>query len=152
MHSLSILPDDRLIFLYMHDHLTVSEARQAFLEIIAHPGFDPAIPILVDIRRVSEVAADFKGVFMAVQTVKAEMRRFGPQSRFVVLAGDGMPYGMARMLQQVVEVVARLRIWVVASAEEASAILGMPVDELEVMCAAEAGRAADHLPDQLTAG
>ena len=136
MYKLTLNSECRLFALIMHGIIPVEEGRRAFLEIVAHPGFDPEIPIYVDIRAVTEVDADFPRVFMAVQAVKAEMRHFGDMSCMVILAGDGSAYGMARMLQQVVEAVARLRMRVVASMGEASALLGLSAEILETVSGA----------------
>ncbi|MFZ1468997.1 MAG: hypothetical protein WAT09_08445 [Paracoccaceae bacterium] len=117
----------------MSGRITVSDGRQAFLDLVAHPAFDPAIPFFVDIRAVTEVAADFKGVFSAVQAVRAEMGRFNAGSQFVVVTGEGTSFGMVRMVQQVVEVVARLRMRVVASVDEAAVLLGVSAADLDTL-------------------
>lgn len=126
-----------MFVLVMQDRMTADDGRLAFLGLVTHPEFEPTIPVLVDIRRVIEITADFKGVFMTVQALKAKMAALDCQTRFVVMTGEGASFGMARMLQQVVEVITQLRMTVVATSAEACAILGIPEPIMEAVVAGD---------------
>ena len=143
MHTLTLTADRRLFVLVMKGTVAVNEGRQAFLSILDHPGFEPMIPILVDIREIEEIVADFKGVFMAVQVLKSRMASLNRKSLFLVLAGDGASFGMARMLQQVVEVITELRMKVVATPAEACARLGCSETVLEGLVAGSCKKMPD---------
>ena len=133
MYSLDLCERNGIFVLIFQDRITVSDGRRAFLDVINHPGFDPMVPILADLRGVTDLAVDFPGMFMAVQAVLKHIRRFSAQSKTVLLTGNDMQYGTARMLQQVVEAVSQLRFTVVDSTDEAAAKLGLSVADLETL-------------------
>jgi len=121
--------------LVIWDRMTAEDGRQAFLTLVDHPEFDLTIPILVDVRQVTEITADFTGVFAVVQALKARMASFDRGTRFVVLTGGGVSFGMARMLQQVVDVITQLRMTVLATGAEACMVLDLAEAELEDLVA-----------------
>lgn len=135
MHSIHPLPDTGLILVQFAGRMTVADGRAAFLELMARPGFDPEVPILVDMLGVTDLVADFMSILLAVQGVRAQLGRFRPQSRVVALVGGETHYGMARIVEQVVETVSDLRIRVTLTVTEAAAHLGMTETEVSALLA-----------------
>ncbi|MGB4828672.1 MAG: hypothetical protein WBP18_15640 [Paracoccaceae bacterium] len=147
MYCLTLSSDPRIFILQFRDRMTVSEARQGFVDIVAHPEFDPAIPIFAVLRGVTELVADFPGIFGAVQAVRKQIKRFGPGSKCVILAGNEVHYGVARMLEQIVDAMSQLRIRVVARADEAAKALGLTVEALEALMQAAERALPEGPPD-----
>ena len=143
MFTLTLTTGRRLFVLSIRDRMTTEDGRQALLALLDHPEFEPTIQVLVDIRQVTEIAADFKSIFAVVQVLKTRMGRFDRGTRFVVMTGEGASFGMARMLQQVVDVITQLRMTVVATGAEACKVLDLTEEDLEDLVAGRRTELAD---------
>lgn len=126
MHDLSFIKESNLFVLRFHGTLTTAEGKAAFLEVVRHAEFNDAARLIMDTRGVTEARLDFAGLFAGVQSVLREIGRFGPSALGVVLVRGETHFGLARMLEQVVEALAHRHIRVVTSVEDAAAQLDMP--------------------------
>jgi hypothetical protein len=125
LYDLSFHPDHNLFLLRFSGRMTIAEGKAAFLDIMRHDGFHPDVRMLTDTRAVTEAVVDFAGIFAAVHSVLGLMSRFGPGARSVILVGNDTHFGMARMLEQVVDALARLQMRVVSSVAEGAAQVGL---------------------------
>jgi hypothetical protein len=130
MYVMTIRTDQRLVHFRFRDQLTVSEFRRAFLDFVESPQFDPAFLMLTDTREVDELIADFKSMFNAVQGLSRAFARFDREAKCVLLVKGDMHFGMARMLEQIVEVFSPIRIRAVQSVAEASAFSELSLEAL----------------------
>ena len=137
MYDLSFHPDHNLFLLRFSGRLTISEGKAAFLDIMRHDGFHPDVRMFTDTRAVTEAVVDFAGIFAAVQSVLGLMNRLGPEALSVILVGNDTHFGMARMLEQVVDALARLQMRVVSSVAEGAAQVGLSEATLEQILDAE---------------
>jgi hypothetical protein len=137
LYDLSFHPDHNLFLLRFSGRMTIAEGKAAFLDIMRHDGFHPDVRMLTDTRAVTEAVVDFAGIFAAVHSVLGLMSRFGPGARSVILVGNDTHFGMARMLEQVVDALARLQMRVVSSVAEGAAQVGLSEATLEQILDAE---------------
>jgi hypothetical protein len=131
MYALTIRPDRGVAVFRFHGVLTADGGRRAFQDYVTRADFSPDRPFLWDLRDVDELDVDFGRMFAAVQGMTAALRRFERDTPAVILVKDEMQYGMARMLEQIVDSASRIRISVVGSADEACAVLGLIPGDLD---------------------
>lgn len=65
-YSLTVSRDHRLAFFRFWGVVTADEGRDAFIEYVEHPDFDPGFAMLFDARAVTNVYAVFKTVMNKV--------------------------------------------------------------------------------------
>ena len=130
MYVMTIRPEKGLVHFRFRDRLTVAEFRRAFLDFAEGPGFDPTYLMLTDTRDVTELVADFQSIFNAVQGLSRVFARFDREAKCVLLVTGDTHFGMARMLEQIVEVFSPIRIKAVQTLAEASAQSGLSLAEL----------------------
>jgi hypothetical protein len=130
MYIMTIRTDRQLVHFRFRDNLTIPGFRRAFLDFVESPEFDPQYLILIDIREVTEITADFKGIFNAVQGLSQIFTKFERGALCVLLVNGDLHFGMARMLQQIVEVFSKIRIQPVRDLAEASVHSGLAPDDL----------------------
>ncbi len=130
MHDLKFVKEKNLFVLQFLGPMSVGDGKRAFLEIVRHPEFNPDVWMFTDTRGVTEARFDFTGIFTGVQGVLSDMRKFSPQARSVILVAGETHFGLARMLEQIVDALAHLQIRVTATPEEAAAQLDMTAEAL----------------------
>lgn len=131
MHDLTHISERNLFVLRFHGLLTAGDGKRGFLDIVGHPGFHPDVWILTDTRAVTEARIGFTDMFTTALSVLSEIRRFSPKARAVILVGNETQFGLARMLEQVIDSLASLLIWTAATPAEAAEALGITEPELE---------------------
>lgn len=127
--GLKVHRERRLAVFMFCGTMTASTGRRAFVDYVASADFDPAHVIFWDIRR-AEVVTDFTGIFGAVQSLSPAFARFPQEVAAVMLVRGALQFGMARMLQQIVEFAAPIRIEIVETEAEACARLGVAPEDL----------------------
>jgi hypothetical protein len=130
MYVMTIRADCRLVHFRMRDSLTVAQFRRAFLDFVESPDFHPHYLILTDAREVTELHADFKGIFNAVQGLAQVFAKFESAVPCIIIVKGDLHFGMARMLQQILEVFSNIRVHPVKEIAEASMISGLDLQEL----------------------
>lgn len=143
MHRLTYLADRNLLLLGLTGPLGVRDGKAAFLDLFLHPGCGPDVQILTDARGVTETSLDFAGMLLAAQSLLPQIGRLGPEALCVILVANETHFGMARMLEQIVEALTQRRIRVVDSVAEAAFELGLDPDALAALLE---GPAAQALP------
>lgn len=117
--DVSIHPDRTLGLFRMTGAVDVPSVLGAFRRYVDHPQFDPDFVMLTDARHVSAVNADFRGIVGGVQRALILMRRFHKETPSVICAPNDVPFGMARILQQVAEPVSFIRFEILRAEAEA---------------------------------
>jgi hypothetical protein len=143
MHRLTFLADRNLLVLGLTGPLDVRDGKAAFLDLFLHPGCGTDVHILTDARDVTDTSLDFAGMLLAAQGLLPQIGRLGSEALCVILVGNETHFGMARMLEQIVEALAQRRIRVVGSVAEAARELGLDPDALTALLA---GATAQALP------
>lgn len=133
MHSIAIRADHGIAYFRFRARLSPDLGRQAFADYVEMPDFKPTHRLFWDLRDVTEIDADFTRIFASVQSLSGAFRRFETEAPGVVLVKDAMQYGLARMMEQVVDALSLIRIRVTDRADEAAALLGLRPDELEAL-------------------
>ncbi len=130
MYRLSFHPETETFILRFEGRFDVPTGKAAFLAIVRHPSFTPASGIFWDVRAVTEAIVEFGPLFAAVQSVLAALLRFNAESRAVILVEDDTHFGMARMLEQIVDAVSPLHVRVARTLSEAERHLALPEGRL----------------------
>ncbi|WP_323769074.1 hypothetical protein [Antarctobacter sp.] len=99
--------------------IDVPDAIAAFREYVGHPHFDPAFVMLTDTCQVSDVDARFRAIVGGVHRSLTLIRHFRQEARSVIYAPQDVAFGMARVLQQVVEPLSHLRFEILRDEAEA---------------------------------
>ena len=143
MYRLTFHPDIETFVLRFEGRFDVPIGKQAFLDIVRHPSFTPASRIFWDVRAVDDAIVEFGPLFGAVQSVIAALLQFTAESRAVILVEDDTHFGMARMLEQIVDAVSPLRVRVARTLAEAERHLALPEGLLSKLTT----DASDDLPE-----
>jgi hypothetical protein len=144
-YDLTVLPQARLALFRFHGMVTVAEAKAAFEDYVAHPGFDPRFVMLSDARAVTEIDATFGAIFVNVLGLGGLLRRFSDEALSVVLVEEGMVFGMVRMLEQVLDALSRIKMRIAWTVEEAATLTGRPAEALHALLAGHTPRQAKPL-------
>jgi hypothetical protein len=118
-HELNIRPDLKLVCFRFTGQIRVPDVRDAFLDWANRPEFDASYVMLSDGRRVTTVDATFLGILTAAQGVQADLKKFDQGALSVVLVSTQTVFGMARILEQVLDFTSKLKMVTVWSPEEA---------------------------------
>ncbi|WP_417208380.1 hypothetical protein [Antarctobacter sp.] len=116
--------------------IDVPDAIGAFREYVEHPHFDPAFVMLTDTRQVSDVDARFRAIVGGVHRSLTLIRSFRQEARSVIYAPQDVAFGMARVLQQVVEPLSHLRFEILRGEAEALSRAGQPEPSFDALHAA----------------
>jgi len=136
------LHDDRnLAFFRMPAQISVSGCADLLRRYVEDPRFDPRRNMLTDATGVTEIDASFLSIIVAVERLAPLLRRFPEKADSVLLVASGHSFGMARMMQQVVEPVSTLRFHITHDVAEALHLAGQPDTDLDALNAAHAAAA-----------
>ena len=135
MFATKVFCDRNLGLLQLRRNVTVSEVKNGYLEILQNPALQHDTRILTDAREVTDIAVDFPGMLMAVLSVKHELGRLSSSSRAILMVHGETHFGIARMFEQVVDSVTRLRMRVVQDPWDAARALRMSEAELTTILA-----------------
>jgi hypothetical protein len=117
--------DQKVACFRFHDVLSVTSARQAFVDYVAHPDFDPGYTMLSDARDVTKIDASFISILTAVQGLSAHLSKFDKGAMSVVLVSNSTTFGMVRMLEQVLDFASRIKMRIAWTEDEALTIAGL---------------------------
>jgi len=124
--SYSIHPDRGLVHFRMSGTIDVPQTLASFSGYVRNPLFDPSYVMLTDAQDVGAVDADFLGIVGGVQRAMTFLRSFPDEASSIIYAPRDLTFGMARILQQVVEPVSTLRFKILRDEGEALALAGQP--------------------------
>ncbi|EEW24260.1 beta-N-acetylhexosaminidase family protein [Rhodobacter ferrooxidans] len=136
-YSLTILPEKRLALFQFVGEMNVANCRQSFVEYVKHELFRSEYVMLVDTRGVTVAQATFSEIFAAVQSVSSLLRKFDTEALSVVLVRDDVQFGLARVLEQVLDFSSRIRMRVVYTEAEALSCASRPEATLSQWMATE---------------
>lgn len=135
-YSLTVSPDHRLAFFRFWGIVTADEGRDAFIEYVEHPDFDPRFSMLSDARAVINVDADFKTVMNKVDALQETLQKFKETTFSTILVKNSVAFGMARMLGTLLYRDSNLQIGVVTSEVEALEAAGVSFPTIDALTGA----------------
>jgi len=118
-YQIRILPDRDVATFRFYGKISVSIARKAFEDYVAHPDFDPGFTMISDAREVTGLDASYRQIVANILGLARPLRRFDKEVFSVVLVGDETTYGMVRMLEQVLDFFSAIQLRPVWSEAEA---------------------------------
>lgn len=125
-YHFAIHPSQKIACFRFSDRVNISEARQAFVDYVAHPDFQPDYAMLSDARAVTGIEASFVGILTNVQGLSAQLRNFEKGAVSVVLVAGATTFGMVRMLEQVLDFTSKIKMRIATTEGEALAEVGLP--------------------------
>lgn len=99
----------KLAYFRFSGRLDTKACAQAFIDYTDHPGFDPSFLMLSDSRFLDSVDTQFSSLLSAALSLQPRMRLFRSPALSIIHARSETLYGSARMMQQVVEPLSRIR-------------------------------------------
>ncbi|MBL6427404.1 MULTISPECIES: hypothetical protein [Maritimibacter] len=123
-YSIRIHPDRRIAVFHFSGVLNPQVGKQAFLDYIRMPDFDPHFAMLTDARQLNGVEASFPEIVSGVMKVMRNLRQFDQPVRSVILVNSEKPFVVARLLDQVLERASKIRIHIAREEHEALALVG----------------------------
>ncbi len=90
--------------------VTVKEAKQAFLDYVDLPGFNPDFVMLSDARAVTQIDAGFTQILTSLFGLSRPLSKFSSGALSVVLVGSDTVFGSARMLEQALDYVSKIKL------------------------------------------
>ncbi|MAM61879.1 hypothetical protein [Maritimibacter sp. UBA3975] len=118
-YAIKIVPERRTAFFRFSGEVDAREARQAFLDYIRSPGFDPTHTMVTDARDVTEMRIRFGEVVAGVIGLMRALTVFKEPVRSIILVSDADSYVRVRLLDQVLETASNIRVEVVRDEGEA---------------------------------
>lgn len=106
--------------------LSVEEGADIFLAYFRDPAFDPRHVMVTDARGVTEIETTFLSVFTRVIRLAPELAHFREPVLSVILVSSQTVFGYARMLEQILDMTAKIRLRPVWTIDEALALLDRP--------------------------
>ncbi|MGP6085993.1 hypothetical protein [Antarctobacter jejuensis] len=121
-----IFPERGIVFFRMVGTVDTTNSVDAFLAYTDHPDFDPSFVFLTDTTHLSHMKSDFVRIVGAVQRTMRLFSRFKKGSLCIIHAPGDVNFGMARILQQVLEPVSSFQVKVTRSDKDALTLAGQP--------------------------
>lgn len=134
--EVSVHPARGLALFEMHGVMTVPDAIGGMRSFVEHPLFDPVLVMLTDARHVDDVVADFLGIVGGAHRSLALFRNFRQEAHNVIYAPQDVAFGMARVMQQVVEPLSHLQFHILRDEAEALAKAGQAEHSFDALYAA----------------
>ncbi|WP_306043547.1 hypothetical protein [Mameliella sp. MMSF_3510] len=131
--SYSIHPNRGLAHFRMSGTIDVPQTLGSFSDYVQNPQFDPSFVMLTDAQEVGVVDADFLGIVGGVQRAMTFLRSFPNEAFSIIYAPRDLTFGMARIMQQVVEPVSKLRFHILRDEGEALARAGQPETDFNAL-------------------
>ncbi len=111
----------RQIALFRFDGaVTVKEAKQAFLDYVEMPDFNPDFVMLSDARTVTQIDAAFTQILSNLFGLSRPLSKFSSGALSVVMVSDDTVFGSARMLEQALDYISKIKLRICVT--EASAM------------------------------
>ena len=108
------------------DRISISDARQVFVDYVAHADFNAGYAMVTDARTVTAIDASFVGILTNVQGLLVPLRQFEKGAVSVILVAGQTTYGMARMLEQVLDYTSKIKVRIASTEAEALTLAGQP--------------------------
>ena len=124
--DISIHPVRELAYCRVAGGIDAQECIDSLAAYVAHPQFDPRFNFLTVTKGVQHVDGTFRSIVMAVQRSMPLIRHFTQDSLWVIHAPNDVTFGMARIVQQVVEPFSRAQLEVLRDPSEALSCAGQP--------------------------
>lgn len=105
-------------------HYSPQEAQSTIAAYLQDPDFDPDHNMLIDLSKATGTDASYQEMQNLAQNVSPKMKDIR-RKRCLIIAGNDLIYGMARMYQQLTEGLLPYPIEIVRSEREALEILGL---------------------------
>lgn len=131
-----VCPKRRLAFFRMVGTVKTPECVDAFFDYTKHPEFNPEFPFLTTTENMTRIESNFRQVVQAVQRTKPLFSPFRKESLCVIHAPGHLSFGMARILQQVIEPVSNFRLEITRNPAEALSLAGQPERNFDALEAA----------------
>lgn len=122
----SIHVDQGIACFKFTDRIAIGDARQVFVEYVAHANFDPGFAMLTDARGVTGIDASFVGILTNVQGLSVPLRQFERRAVSVILVAGGTTFGMVRMLEQVLDFASKITVRIARTEASALTAAGRP--------------------------
>lgn len=132
----SIHDERNLAYFRMPANIGVTGCADMLRRYVEDPRFDPGRRMLTDATEVTEIDASFLGIIVAVERLAPLIGRFSKKADSVLLVASGHSFGMARMMQQVVEPVSALRFHITHDVADALHLAGQTDTDLTALNAA----------------
>lgn len=132
-YRIDVFPEHEIALFHMCGHVTVKEAKQCFLEYVAHPEFHPNYVMLTDARGVTEIDGTYRDILFGVMGLVAPLRRFKKQALSVVLVDSDLAFGMGHILQQVLDSVSPIRMRLTEDEATALALMGRTEETFDAL-------------------
>ena len=132
--EMAINPRLRLAHFRLTGVLHTHESEDALRLYTRTPGFDPAFTLLTDARGLDGVESSFAEILGAAWRLRPVLRLFDRPVTSVILVGSDVGFGMARVMQQVIEPVSRFDFVITRDPVEAmrgAGLSDMPLTRLE---------------------
>ncbi|GAA4225094.1 hypothetical protein GGQ68_001780 [Sagittula marina] len=124
-------PDQKLAFFRFFNQITVQDCVETFRAYVAHPDFRPDDLMLSDTRQLEGIDATCLGIIVAVERLLPCFRAFPDTARSIIYAKNDLIFGMARMMQQVIEPVSTFEFQIHRTEADALAAANMPQTSLD---------------------
>lgn len=131
--TLSAHPERSLAYFRMVGTCSVGEAANSLRSWVATPGFTPAYPMLVNMEDCDAIEATFLAVVFAAERLLPTFRAFTPSGRCIICAPDDVPFGMARMVQQITEPMSNIRFEIYRNPAEALCAAHQPEADFRML-------------------
>ena len=134
--ELSVHPDRALSYFRFSGSVTVQDCARIYRTYVRHPLFDKQFMMLSNTTRLDGIDATFLGIVVAAERLTATFPLFISEARSVIHAANDVTFGMARMMQQIVEPVSRFRFDIHRSEKDALLAAGQREPSFDALDAA----------------
>lgn len=129
-YTISINEARRVAIFEFSGEMSAKDGKQVFLEYISRPDFDPSFTMITDARQVTAIPSGFLEILSLVRGLRPMLKQFDRGALSIVLVNNDVSYGMARVLEQVLDMFSRIRLRVVETEAEAMDLAGLGVVRL----------------------
>jgi hypothetical protein len=112
-YAIKIMPERRTAFFRFDGEVDAREARQAFLDYVRAPDFDPTHTMITDARGVTTTRVRFGEVVSGVIGLMRALSLFKEPVKSIILVSDPDSFVRVRLLDQVLETASNIRVEIV---------------------------------------
>jgi len=123
--AFTVHPDLNLAYFRLRGRTDVAECARAYTDYLKHSDFQPNHIMLTSTVDLENIDASFTRILVAVERVAPTFRLFRTETTSVIHARDDVVFGLARMLQQIVEPLSKFRFDVHRTEEMALKAAGL---------------------------
>ncbi|WGW03020.1 hypothetical protein [Tropicibacter oceani] len=106
--------------------MTTADCAEVFLDFVADRRFSPDLTMLSDTSQLTSVHASFRGILTRLLSMQRALAAFPEPALSVIYARSDTIYGMARMLEQTLSPLSKVKIVVVKDQAAALKLAGQP--------------------------